>query len=206
MSEQQPEYVWAFPPEKRRGGRGWLTGALAAVAVVIAIGVALMLIRPWEGAAPAPTSTPSPSATASASPTPTATPTATPTVSPTPTATAPLPPPATATPPAQADPELPVFRGKVQPLLDDAARGLSFASDSTGDEGVQLVDQLQGDAERLSDAVAPRSIAQEWANRVVAYGTALDRLRTAFETGAAASVPLSAAESALKQLQELVDG
>ncbi|MBY6060678.1 hypothetical protein [Microbacterium esteraromaticum] len=206
MSEQQPEYVWAFPPEKRRGGRSWLIGVLVVAAVVLAGAVALMLIRPWNDApAPAVTSsvTPMPTPTASESLTPTPIPT--PTSTPTPLPTAPLPPPTTAAPPTPADPELGVFRGNVQPLLDDAARGLSFAGDSTGAEGVQLVDQLQGDAGRMSDAVAPRSIANEWADRVSAYGAALDKLRAAFETGTSTGSPLAAAESAQKRLQQLLD-
>lgn len=206
MSEREPEYVWAFPPERRRGGRGWLIGVLAAAAVVIAVGVALMFIRPWESAAPAPTPSPSPSATASAAPTPTVTPTTTPTASPTPTATAPPPPSATATPPPPTDPALPVFRTKVQPLLNDAETGLSYASDSDAQEGVQIVDQLRGDAGRMADAVAPSSISVQWANGVRNYGASLDTLRTAFENGSATAGALSSARSALGELQDLIGG
>ncbi|UNK69711.1 hypothetical protein [Microbacterium sp. H1-D42] len=207
MSEpQQPEYVWAFPPEKPRGGRGWLVGILIVVAVAIAAAMLLLFLRPWATADPAPTpsASASPSATPSASDTPTPTPTPTPSASATATATPS--PPATATPSAPADPALPVFRGKVQPLLDDAVTGLTYARDSDAQEGVQLMDQLQGDAGRMSDAVAPSSIAKAWGTRVSTYGTALDRLRTAFETGAATAGPLSSAQSALAQLQDLVDG
>lgn len=207
MSEpQQPEYVWAFPPEKPRGGRGWLIGVLVAVAVVIAIGVVLLVLRPWAAAEPAPS--PSSSVTPNPSPSGSATPSSTPTgaPSPTPTATVVPSPPATATPPAPGDPTLPVFRNKMQPLLDDAGTGLSYARDSAAQEGVQLVAQLQGDAGRMSDAVAPSSIAQEWSDRVSAYGAALDRLHTAFDSGASTSGPLSAAQSALDELQDLVDG
>lgn len=210
MTEQQPEYVWAFPPEKPRRGRGWLIGVLIVAALAIAAGVALMVIRPWAAAEPAPSPsasvTPSPtrSPAPSASATPTPTPTNTP--SPSPTATVAPPPPATATPPAPGDPALPVFRTKVQPVLDDAGTGLSYARDSSGQQGVQLVDQLQGDAGRMSDAVAPNSIAREWSERVSAYGTALNRLRTAFESGASTAGPLSAAQAALNELQDLVDG
>lgn len=207
---QEPEYVWAFPPEKPRGGRGWLIGVLIVAAVLIAAGIALLVIRPWTAAEPAPspsastTPTSTPSHTPSASATPSSTPTSTP--SPVPTETVIPSPPTTATPPAPGDPGLPVFRTKVQPLLDDAATGLSYVRDSRGQEGVQLVDQLQGDAGRMADAVAPSSIAGAWSDRVGAYGTALDRLRTAFELGASTALPLSTAQSALSELQDVVDG
>lgn len=206
MNEQQTEYVWEFPPERRRGGRAWLIGALVVLAVAIAVGALLMLLRPWETAAPTPTSSATPSVSASATPTtsPTATPSPT-TTAPTPTTTAPEPIP-TASSPAPADPALPVFRAKVQYLLDDATTGLTYAADSSAQEGVQIADQLRGDAGRLSDAVAPSSIAQKWAAGVQSYGSALDRLRAAFESGASTAAPLSDARSARNALEELVGG
>ncbi|MGF2948484.1 hypothetical protein [Microbacterium alcoholitolerans] len=211
MSEPQAEYVWDFPPERRRGGRGWLIGALIVLAVAIAVGVFLLVARPWEAAAPAPaptsSATPSvsPSVSPTASPTPTMTPT--PTTTPTPSATAPVPAPIpTASSPAPADPALPVFRNKVQPLLDDAGTGLTYAADSSAQEGVQIVDQLRGDAGRLSDAVAPSSIEKKWADGVQSYGRALDRLREAFDSGAPTAAPLSDARSARNALEDLVGG
>lgn len=210
MSDPQPEYVWDFPPERRRGGRAWLIGALVVLAVAIAVGVFLLAARPWEVPAPTPTSSarptvsPSPSSTTSATPTLPPTPTPTPTA-PIPTATAPAPIP-TASSPAPADPALAVFRGKVQPLLDDAGTGLTYASDSSAQEGVQIVDQLRGDAGRLSDAVAPSSIAQNWASGVRDYGAALDRLRAAFEAGSSTAAPLADARSARNALADLVAG
>lgn len=206
MTEREPEYVWAFPPEKRRGGRGWLIGVLVAAAVAIAVGVLLLFVRPWASAEPAATPTPTPSVSASA--TPSASPTTSPSVTPTPSPTQSQPPAPqpTATPPTPADPALPVFRTKVQPLLDDAETGLSYASDADSQEGMQIAEQLRGDAGRMADAVAPSSIAGEWANAVSAYGSSLDNLRKAFETGSATAGALSSARSALSELQDLVDG
>lgn len=207
MSEQEPEYVWEFPPEKRRGGRGWLIGVLIAAAIAIAIAVFLLVVRPGASAEPEPTSsaTQSPTSSVTASPTPTASAT---TPAPTPTAsdtTQPTPIP-TASSPAPADPALPVFRNKVQPLLDDATTGLSFAGDASAQEGVQIVDQLRGDAGRLSDAVAPSSISQQWAAGVQDYGSALDRLRSAFEDGTSTAAQLSVARSARNALEDLIGG
>lgn len=209
MTDPQPEYVWAYTDEKSGRSRMWLMIGLGVVAIAVAVGVVLALLRPWESGEPAPMSSasasPSPSSTASGSPSPTATPTP----SPTPTATPSPTPPASAaptTPPPPADPSLPVFRGKVQPQLDEAATGLSFAEDASGDEGVQIADQLRDDAGRMSDTVAPRSIADRWRSGVQAYGEALDDLRAAFAQGGPTGAQLSAARSALRELNELVAG
>lgn len=207
MTDPQPEYVWAYSEEKSGRSRMWLMIGLGVVAIAVAVGVVLALLRPWENGEPAPVSSasasPSPSSTASGSPSPTATPTPSPTATPSPT------PPASAAPtapPPPADPSLPVFRGKVQPQLDEAATGLSFAEDASGEEGVQIADQLRDDAGRMSDTVAPRSIADRWRFGVQAYGEALDDLRAAFAQGGPASAQLSAARSALRELNELVAG
>ena len=207
MTDPQPEYVWAYTDEKPGRSRMWLMIGLGVVAIAVAVGVVLALLRPWENGEPAPVSSasasPSPSSTASASPSPTATPTPSPTATPSPT------PPASAAPtapPPPADPSLPVFRGKVQPQLDEAATGLSFAEDASGEEGVQIADQLRDDAGRMSDTVAPRSIADRWRSGVQAYGESLDRLRDAFAQGGSRSAELSAARSALRELNELIAG
>ncbi|MEV7631298.1 hypothetical protein AB0N64_02695 [Microbacterium sp. NPDC089318] len=213
MTDPQPEYVWAYPEEKSGRSRMWLMIGLGVIAVIAAAAVVLAFVRPWEHGDPEPVSSastsPSPSTTASGSPSPTAS--ATPSVTPTPTPTAtsaPTPPPSSAptTPPPPADPALPVFRGKVQPLLDDAATGLSFAADASGDEGIQIADQLRDDAGRLSDMVAPSSIASTWRSRAQEYGRALEALRTAFAQGGSTSSQLSAARSALRSLNEVVAG
>ena len=206
MSGPQPEYVWAFPPEKPKPGRLWMIILLALVAIAIAVGVFLMFLRPWERPAPAPTDTATASASPSARPSnsPSPTPSDTPSATPTPTAT----PSPTANPsqPPVGDPDLAVFRDRVQPRLDDAATGLSYARDADSAEGMQLVDQLRIDVGWMADAVAPRSIAGEWNDRVAAYGRSLDALRVAFEKGTAISAPLAAAEAALRELNTVLEG
>lgn len=91
-------------------------------------------------------------------------------------------------------------------MLEDAATGLSYARDSSGQEGVQLVDQLRDDAGRLSDTVAPQSIAQQWSVRTTAYGKALDKLHAAFSSGSSTAAALAAAQSALDDLNALIAG
>ena len=61
MSEQQPEYVWAYPEEKPKRGRTWLIVGLAVAAVVIAVLVFWLFLRPGAPLASA-TATPSASA------------------------------------------------------------------------------------------------------------------------------------------------
>jgi len=204
MADPQPEYVWAFPPEKSKAGRLWAIILLALVAIAIAAGVFLMFLRPWERPAPTPTDTATASATPSARPSdsPSPTPSDTPSATPTPTAT----PTANPTQPPVADPDLAVFRDRVQPRLDDAATGLSYARDADSAEGTQLVDQLRIDVGWMSDAVAPRSIAGEWNDRVAAYGRSLDGLHAAFEKGTAIGAPLTAAEAALRELNAVLEG
>ncbi|MFS2280859.1 hypothetical protein V2S04_08550 [Microbacterium sp. OR21] len=207
MTDPQPEYVWAYTNEKPGRSRMWLMIGLGVVAVIAAVAVVLAFVRPWEAGEPASSETrsPAPSATASASPSPTpsATPSPSPTSSPSP---APTPSSAPTAPPAPADPALPVFRGKVQPLLDAAATGLSYAQDASGEEGMQIADELRGDAGRMADTVTPSSIAAEWRSRVQAYGESLDALRAAFGEGTPTSTQLSAARSKLRSLNELIAG
>lgn len=202
MSDPQPEYVWAYSDEKRKPARTWLIIGLAVVAVTVAVAVFLALVRPWETTAATPAPSPSASATTSSTPSASPSPTGSATPSQTPT-TAPTPVPSVS-PPAPADPALPVFRSKVQPLLDDAATGLSYAQDSSGEEGVQIADQLLDDAGRLSDAVAPSPIAPQWSKHVSDYGAGLEVLRVAFEQGASTSSALASARSSLESLVALL--
>ena len=209
MTEPQPEYVWAFPEETPRRSRMWLMIGLAIVAIAVAVAVVLAVVRPWETAAEpssSTTSSPTPSASASSTPSVSPTPTATPTPSSTPTPVPTSAPPAPTAPPAPSDPALPVFRDKVQPRLDDASTGLTYAQDASGEEGVQIADQLRDDAGRLSDVVAPSSIASAWRSGVQEYGQALDALRAAFVEGGSTSTQLSSARAKLAALKELVGG
>ncbi|WP_353112112.1 hypothetical protein [Microbacterium sp.] len=197
MSEQQPEYVWVFPPDKRRNRRrAWLIGILAVVAVAIAVALVWLLMPKGD---PAPTPSPSDSASVSPTPTPSGSPSSTPTPTPTPTSTG-----GPVTPPPPADPDLPVFRGKVGPVLDDAGTGMKMLGGMSGQDAVQVVDQLQQDAQRLSDATAPKGIAQAWRDRVSSYSAALGKLRSAYQSGGGASGALDAVTSELAALRALV--
>jgi cytoskeletal protein RodZ len=195
MSEQQPEYVWAFPPEKPKRGRVWLIVGLAVVAIAIVALLLWLFLRPAIPA-PVPTSTTSASPSASASPTPAMSPAAEPT---------PTPPPAT-TPPPVPDPALSVFQGKVSPVLTDAQRGLQIVSESDPQEAAQNVGFLQEDAGRLAEVVAPSSIASRWSSGLDAYATSLQALRKAYEGGSAADRELSTAKSALQALSDIAAG
>ncbi|MFE6995294.1 hypothetical protein ACFVAE_05000 [Microbacterium sp. NPDC057659] len=201
MTQQEPEYVWSFPPEqKRHPGRVWLIIGLSFAAVAVAVALFLLFL-PRSAPVAQPTDTPSPTT----SPTSTETPTATPTPTPTPTSTtAPTPsaPPATSPPPA--DPSLAVFRDKVRPVLTDADTGLRMLGSMNGQDAVQVVDQLRQDAERLSDMVAPSSIASAWRTRTDAYLGALSQLQKAYADGASTDAPMKSALSAEKSLKQLV--
>lgn len=191
MSEQQPELRWApIPPAPKRRGRIWLIVGLSVLAVAIVITL-LVLALPRGGSAE-----PTPSPSSSPSPTPSATPTQTPTPEPTPT-------PETSPPPV-ADPDLDTFTTLVQPRLDDAVTGLGFLPGMSGQEAAQIVDQLQQDAERLADSVAPSSIATEWSNAVADYASKLVSLRSAIDSGASTGAPLTAASNSLQAVRALV--
>ena len=194
MSEPDgPEYVWAFPPEKRRGGRGWVIGVVVVIALAVAVGLFLLFTRP---------TTPGPDATASARPSVEASASASATPSSEPSA-APTPLPSAATPPPPAQPDLEVFQAKVTPVLNDARTGLEMLSPTTEPDSVQIVEQLQGDAQRLSDATPPTAIAQQWQEAVSAYLRALGELHSAYDRDAGVSTALTTARSALTSLAEV---
>jgi cytoskeletal protein RodZ len=201
MTQHEPEYVWSFPPEqKRRPGRVWLIVGLSVAAVAVAVALFLLFL-PRSAPVSQPTDTPSPTT----SPTSTETPTATPTPTPAPTSTTsptPSSPPATSPPPA--DPGLPVFRDKVRPVLTDADTGLRMLGSMSGQDAVQIVDQLRQDAERLSDMVAPSSISSAWRTRTDAYLSALSQLQSAYADGASTDAPMKSTLSAEKSLKQLV--
>lgn len=176
MSQHEPEYVRAFPEDgpARNRRRGWLIAGLAVVAVVIAVAL-FFVFWPRDGE-PDASPTPTPSATPTPTPTPSATPTAGPTSTPTET-TGPV------APPTPADPDLGVFAGRVGPVLDDAGTGLDMLTGATGQDAAQIVEQLQQDAQRLSDSPPPSSIADDWRASLGDYSTSLDALRNAYASG-----------------------
>lgn len=193
--EQQPRAEWVFPEQKKTNKkRIWLIVGLSVLAVAIVAALLFFLLP--RGGKPEPT--PTPTDTASSSPTPTATPTDTPT----PTA-APTQEPG-ATPPPVPDPDIPTFAAQVQPRLDDASTGLTIAADLSGQEAAQVVESLQQDAGRLSDAAAPSSISSAWYEGVGQYSARLGELRSAFESGSNTQSAMNAATAALKNLRALV--
>lgn len=209
--EQQPELRWApLPPKPSNRGRIWLIVGLTVAALVVAA-VLLLFLLPRGGAAePGATGSPSPSPSASVSPTPTATATATPSPSPSETTTAaptPTPDPTMTpitTPPPPADPSVGVFRDSVQGWLDDALTGLDIVSGTSGQEAVDVIDTLQNDAQRLSEAAPPASIESDWHASVAAYAQALSDLRSAAAAGGDTSGAASSALSAADGVRSLV--
>ena len=203
--EQQPRAEWIFPEEKKSNtGRIWLIIGLSVLALAI-VGTLLFFLLP-RGGDPEPS--PTPSESASATPTPTATPTSTPTptLTPTPTAIPTVAPPQEpeTTPPPVPDPDIPTFAALVQPRLDDASTGLSIAVGSSGQEAVQVVETLQQDAGRLSDAAAPSSISSTWYDGVGQYRARLDELRGAIESGSDTQSAADAVAAALQNLRAIV--
>lgn len=186
MSDEQPRAEWIFPEQKKSNkGRIWLIVTLSIVAVAI-VAVLLFLFVPRQdgtpGATATSTSTPSPSSSGTAEPEPT---------------------PIT-TPPPVPEPDLDTFAGQVQPWLDDAATGLSMLAGMSGQEAVQVIESLQGDAGRLSGQAAPGSISSKWYEAVSDYANRLSELRSAIDGGGATQGALDSATAALQAMRELV--
>lgn len=189
--EQQPELRWApIPPKPRNRGRIWLIVGLVVAAVVI-VGVLLLFLIP-RGDAPDPDPSPSPSATPTSTPTPTPTPTPEPTEPP------------VATAPPVADPTLDAFRTQVGAWLEDGSRGLDIVSGVPSSDAISVVETLQEDAQRLSDAQPPSSIAAAWRDGVSAYAQRLADLNTAVASGSDTAGAVDAARSALQTLNGIV--
>lgn len=195
---QQPELRWApLPPKPSNRGRIGLIVGLIVAALVIA-GVLLFLLIP-RGDAPTPGTSGTPSPTAS----PTRTPTPAPTSSPTAIAEPTEPPVQTEAPPA-VDPSVETFRGQVGGWLDDAGRGLELVAGLDGQDASSVVQTLQEDAQRLSDAQPPSSIAAQWRDGVGAYAQSLADLHSAVDRGADTAAARSNALSALQNLKSSV--
>lgn len=199
--DQQPRAEWVFPEEKKSSkGRVWLIVGLSVLALAI-VAALLFLFLPRTDSAPGATPSATPSTTASA-PSPSATPTPTESVP----ATAEPDPEQTpiTTPPPASDPDMETFVGQVQPWLDDASTGLSLVAGMSGQEAVQVVDSLQGDAGRLSGMVAPASISSEWYSAGGDYSARLGELRSTVESGGATQGAIENATAALQKVRGLV--
>ncbi|GAB3631147.1 hypothetical protein GCM10027421_05000 [Microbacterium shaanxiense] len=189
--EQQPRAEWIFSEQKKSNkGRIWLIVSLSVLALAI-VATLLFFLLP-RGGDPEPTPSPTVTKTATPTPTPTSTPTPDPTTAPEPTA------------PPVPDPDVATFAAQVQPRLDDAATGLSIAAGSSGQEAAQVIETLQQDAGRLSDAAAPSSISSTWYDAVGQYSARLGELRGAFEGGGDTQRAMDAATAALQELRTLV--
>lgn len=205
MSEQQPEYVWAYPEEKPKRGRMWLIVGLSIAAVAIAVLVFWLFLRPG---APLSNATPTAGATSSASPSPSSTTSgsasASPSVEPS-TAPSAEPEPSMTpvdTPPPAVDPSVKQFRGQVEGWLDDALTGLDIVSESNGQDALSVIDTLRADAQRLAELTPPSSIESDWRDGLRTYSDRLSSLRAAAAKGSSASVDSSRA--AVNMLRDLV--
>lgn len=197
MDEQQPELRWApLPPPPKKSGRVWLIVGLSVAALVI-VGVLLFFLFP-RGDAATPTGSPSPTPSASATDIPTSSPTSTPSESPAPTRT-PI-----VTPPPAVDPSIETFRGQVSGWLNTAPRGLDIISGASDQDALPVVDSLQQDAQRLSDAQPPSSIDQKWRDGVSAYAKTLAQLRSAITSGSGVPGAVDAARTSVQNLRSLV--
>ncbi|WP_295011492.1 hypothetical protein [uncultured Microbacterium sp.] len=196
MSDNKPEAVWVFPEEKKRmsGGRIAVIVAIVVVVLLIAAGLVFFLV-PRGGA---PVATPSPSASSA---TPSVSPTPSPSGSATPGPGVPTAP--VTSPPPVPDPSVDVFRGQVQPRLDDATTGLTLVEGKSGPDAVQIVESLQNDAQNLATQPAPESIRTQWSDAINTYATKLSALRGAVSSGDAGG-PLADARSALGAVRSLV--
>lgn len=191
VSDPQPELRWApIPPAPRRRGRMWLIIGLV-VAVVVIVGLVLFFLLP-RGATPEPGASSTPTSSPTSSTTPTPTPTSTETSAP------------VVTPPPAVDPTIEAFRGQVSGWLNDALRGLDIVAGASGQDALPVVDSLQQDAQRLSDAQAPSSIADEWQDDIGAYSERLAELRSAVSADSGVSNAVEAARAAAQALRTLV--
>ena len=189
MSEPTPELRWApIEPKPKNTGRIWLIVGLVIAGLAI-VGALLFFLLPRGG-------TPAPGA--SGSPTPTATTTPSPSSSPSQEPTPQI------TPPAPVDPTVDAFREQVGGWLTDAPRGLDIIAEANGDDALAVVDSLDQDARRLSDAQPPASIDQKWRDGVVAYSQRLSELRAAILAESETAGAVDAARVAVQQLQSLV--
>jgi len=198
--EQQPELRWApIPPKPSRKGRVWLIVGLVIAALVVA-GVVLFFVLNQRGKPDAEgTASPSPSASASASPSPTPTATATATAAPTTEPTEPV-----ETEPPVVDPNIETFRSQVSGWLGDAGRGLDIVAGASGQDALSVVDTLQQDAQRLSDAQPPTSILEQWYSGVGVYSDELATLRSAVSAGSGVTAAVEDARAALANLKAIV--
>ena len=188
--EPQPELRWApIEPKPRNRGRVWLIVGLSVLALLVVAALLFFLLP--RGGSPVPGASASPTATT----TPTPTPSAVPSASPVPTAPV-------DTPPPVEDPSLPAFRDRVGVWLESALVGLDIVSEGDGDVN-SVLDTMQGDAQRLSEALPPSSIAEDWNTTTSEYSSRLSALRSAVSSGSNVGQAVDAARVSVDQLRSL---
>lgn len=186
--EPQPELRWApIEPKPRNRGRVWLIVGLSVLALLVVAALLFFLLP--RGGSPAPGASASPTATT------TPTPSAVPSASPDPTAPV-------DTPPPVEDPSLPAFRDRVGVWLESALVGLDIVSEGDGDVN-SVLDTMQGDAQRLSEALPPSSIAEDWNTTTSEYSSRLSALRSAVSSGSNVGQAVDAARVSVDQLRSL---
>lgn len=198
--EPQPELRWApIPPKPSRKRRVWLIAGIVLAALIVSIIVFISLLPHGEEPDAAGTASPSPSASASSTPTPSPSATATATADPSAEPTAPV-----ETEPPVNDPSVEAFRGQVSGWLGDAGRGLDIVAGASGQDALSVIDTLQQDAQRLSDAQPPASILEQWYSGIGAYSQKLQDLRSAVSGGSGVSGAIDGARTELTGLKALV--
>ncbi|MFT4157040.1 MAG: hypothetical protein QM630_03815 [Microbacterium sp.] len=191
----QPELRWApIPPKPNRAKRVWLIVGIVFAALVASIIVLYAVLPHGHRTDAEGTASPTPSNSVTTTPSPSAS--ATPTASPEPTTLV--------TEPPVVDPDVDTFRGKVSGWLSDGGRGLEIIAATSGQDALSVIDTLQEDAQRLSDAQPPTSILEQWYTGVSAYSDSLEDLRTAVTAGSGVSGAIDAARTELTGLKELV--
>lgn len=184
MSEPTPELRWApIEPKPKRKGRVWLVVGLVIAGLAIVAAALFFLLPRGED----------PTSDATVSPGPSAGETAPPPLSPTQTPEV--------TQPAPVDPSVEVFRERVGGWLTDAPRGLDIISGETGEAALAVVDTLEQDARRLSDAQPPSDIAVQWRDAVTEYAQRLSELNAAISAGSDSADAAGAARDAVTKLQ-----
>lgn len=88
--------------------------------------------------------------------------------------------------------------------LDTAPRGLDIVAGAGGDDALPVVETLEQDAQRLSDAQPPETISQAWRDGVSAYAQSLAALRAAVSSETGVSAAVDTARSAAQSLRDLV--
>lgn len=192
--QPQPELRWApLPPKPKRAWKVWTIAGIVVVALIVSIIVLFVLLNP--GGEPDVEGTASPTPSVSVSPSPSEPPTVEPTDEPTVPAV---------TEPPVVDPSVEAFREQVSVWLESAPTGLDIVSQSSGQDALTVVDTLQEDAQRLSDAQPPSSILEQWYSGVSAYAETLGALRTAVTSGSGVPAAVESARVAVQDLNAIV--